>query len=24
MHDLTWNKQVYDHYAVSPYYWTGV
>jgi sporulation protein YlmC with PRC-barrel domain len=24
MHDLTWNKQVYDYYAVSPYYWTGV
>ncbi|MEO8044068.1 MAG: PRC-barrel domain-containing protein [Spartobacteria bacterium] len=24
MHDMTWNKQVYDHYAVSPYYWTGV
>lgn len=24
MHDLTWNKEVYDYYAVSPYYWTGV
>ncbi len=24
IHDLTWNKQVYDYYAVSPYYWTGV
>lgn len=23
MNDLAWNKQVYDHYAVSPYYWTG-
>lgn len=23
LHDLTWNKQVYDYYAVSPYYWTG-
>ncbi|MGI8433120.1 MAG: PRC-barrel domain-containing protein [Chthoniobacterales bacterium] len=24
MHDFTWNKEVYDYYAVSPYYWTGV
>ncbi len=24
MHDLTWNKEVYDHFAVTPYYWTGV
>jgi hypothetical protein len=24
MHDLTWNKQLYDCYAVSPYYWTGI
>lgn len=20
MHDLTWNKQIYDHYAVSPFW----
>ena len=24
LRDLTWNKTVYDYYAVSPYYWTGV
>ncbi len=23
MNDMTWNKQVFDHYAVSPYFWTG-
>lgn len=23
MHDMTMNKQVYDYYAVSPYYWIG-
>lgn len=24
MNDLTWNKQVYDYYTVTPYYWSGV
>lgn len=24
MHDVTWNKHVYDYYTVTPYYWTGV
>lgn len=24
MDDFTWNKEVYDYYAVSLYYWTGV
>jgi sporulation protein YlmC with PRC-barrel domain len=23
VHDVTWNKDVYDYYAVTPYYWTG-
>lgn len=24
MNEVTWHKQVYDYYAVSPYYWTSV
>ncbi len=23
MNDMTWNKQLHDHYAVSPYFWIG-
>ncbi len=23
MDDMTWNKKVYDHFAVTPYYWTN-
>ncbi|MGI8955518.1 MAG: PRC-barrel domain-containing protein [Chthoniobacterales bacterium] len=24
MNSLSWNKEIYDHFAVTPYYWTGV
>ncbi len=23
VNDIAWNKKVYDHYGVTPYYWTG-